>query len=68
MSNNAAKISELNAILDAGATSVTLPNGQSVTYDLDQIRRRRDELMRADSNQRSRRPLMVSNNLSGACP
>jgi len=66
--NNAAKIRELNEILDAGATSVTLPNGQTVSYDLAAIRQRRDELIRGDSNQRSRRPLLVSNNLSGACP
>lgn len=64
--NNSAKIRELNAILDAGASSVTLPNGQTVTYDLAAVRQRRDELIAADDNQRSKRPVLASINLSGA--
>jgi predicted aspartyl protease len=64
--NNAAKIREINEILDAGATSVTLPNGQNVSYDLAALRQRRDELMAADSNARTARPVLATVNLSGA--
>lgn len=68
MPNNQAKIRALNEILDAGATSVTLPNGQSVSLDLDSVRQRRNELAASDDTARARRPVVTRINLSGASP
>ena len=66
MANNAAKIRELNTILDAGVNSLTLPNGQTVNYNLAEVRKRRDELIAADDNQKSNRPALAFINLGGA--
>lgn len=54
------QIEALEKILNAGATSVSV-DGQSVTYDLDMVRKRLNELKRqADP---SKKPLVASINL-----
>ena len=62
MADNTAKIAELRAILEAGATSTTIA-GTSVTVDLDQVRKQLSRLMAEDDTQRSRRPRLSSVNL-----
>ena len=55
------EIAELEAILNAGATS-TFVDGQKVTWDLDQVRRRLRELRR--QLEPNRRPRIASIELS----
>ena len=54
MADNATKIATLQAILDAGASGVSV-DGESVTYDLAAIRKEIRELKQADPNFRNRR-------------
>lgn len=64
MANNAAKIAQLKAILEAGASTV-VTDGVTVTYDLEQVRRQLRELEAADDNQRGKRPVAARINLGG---
>lgn len=63
MADYSTEIAELEAILQAGASSVVV-DGQSVTYDLKQIRRRLRELKAADDTA-TKRPVALSIDLSG---
>jgi len=62
--DNSAKIAELQAILQAGANSVSV-DGTTVSYDLAEVRRQLRELMANDRTQSGRRPVAASINLSG---
>ncbi len=64
MADNATKIATLQAILDAGASGVSV-DGQSVRYDMAAIRKEIRELKAADPNFRNRRPRAASINLGG---
>ncbi len=64
MADNATKIATLQAILDAGASGVSV-DGESVTYDLAAIRKEIRELKQADPNFRNMRPRAASINLGG---
>ena len=64
MADNATKIATLQAILDAGASGVSV-DGESVKYDLAAIRKEIRELKQADPNFRNRRPRAASINLGG---
>jgi hypothetical protein len=57
----ATEISDLEAILNTGASEVYV-DGQKVVYDLDQVRRRLSELKRQQDG--SRRPRTSTINLS----
>lgn len=63
MADYSTEIAELEAILQAGATSVTV-DGQTVNYDLTQVRRRLRELKQLDDTA-TKRPSALSINLSG---
>lgn len=56
MANNTAKIAELEAILQSGATSVTV-DGVVTQIDLAEVRRQLRELRASDDTQKKRRPL-----------
>ena len=64
MADNATKIATLQAILDAGASGVSV-DGESVKYDMAAIRKEIRELQAADPNFRNRRPRAASINLGG---
>lgn len=65
MPDNAAEIAKLEAILNAGASSVTV-DGQSVTYDFDEIKARIAKLKREDTtNGYMARPRSLRINLGG---
>lgn len=66
MPNNQAKIRELNSVLDAGVSSVSLPNGQSTSFDLEALERRRNDLAQGDETAKAKRPVVARINLSGA--
>ena len=53
--DNSAEIAQLEAILNAGARTVTI-DGQTVTYDFDAIRKRLAELRASDYRNIPRRP------------
>ena len=63
MADNTAAIAQLEAILQAGASSVVV-DGQAVTYDLKSIRRRLRELKNTDDDA-TKRPPALSIDLSG---
>lgn len=56
------EIADLEAILNAGATSM-FTDGQKATWDLDQVRRRLGELRRRKDHMR--RPRIATIDLSG---
>jgi hypothetical protein len=62
--DNTAKITKLQKILEAGATTVTV-DGTTVTYDFDQIRREIMRLQSEDDTLKSKRPRVASIRLSG---
>lgn len=62
--DNSAQIAKLQAILRAGAESVTV-DGTTVRYDLAEVRRQLRELMASDNTQQGRRPVAASINLGG---
>lgn len=64
MPDNSAKIAELQAILQAGANSVSV-DGTTVAYDLAEVRRQLRELMANDRTQSGRRPVASNINLGG---
>jgi len=64
MADRSAEIARLEAILNAGARSVTT-DGQKVDYDLDAIRRRLAELRAEDDNTLPKRPRAASIRLTG---
>ena len=64
MADNSVKIAELQAILQAGASNVSV-DGTSVSYDLAEVRRQLRELMASDNTQKGRRPVAASINLGG---
>lgn len=55
MANQSAEIARLRAILNGGKSSYSV-EGQSVTYDLDQVRKRLQELIAQDESETVRRP------------
>lgn len=63
MADNATAIAELENILQAGATEVTV-DGQTVKYDFAAIRKRLRHLKNTD-DEATRRPLSYSVDLSG---
>lgn len=63
--DNTTKIAELEAILENGASSVSA-DGTTVNYDLDQIRKQLRSLRGEDDDQKARRPVIASLNLSNA--
>lgn len=63
-SNNAARIAEITAIIEAGAKTV-VTEGVTVTYDFDSLRAERRRLEREDENKRGRRPPAATLNLGG---
>ena len=64
MPDNSAKIAELQAILQAGANSVSV-DGTTVAFDLAEVRRQLRELMASDRTNSGRRPVAASINLGG---
>ena len=64
MTDNSAKIAKLQAILEAGADSVSV-DGTTVHYDLAEIRREIRRLMAEDTTNAGRRPVAASINLGG---
>jgi hypothetical protein len=63
MADNSTAIAEIEAILNTGVSSATV-DGQAVTYDLDQLRRRLRELKASDDDA-TKRPTSLKINLSG---
>jgi len=64
MADNSARIAEIEAILQAGAVSVTI-DGVSVTYDFDTLRSELRKLRQADDVEKSRRPTSTTVRLGG---
>ena len=65
MPDHAATIANLEAILNAGATTVTV-DGQTVTYDFDEIKSRIAKLKREDTaNSYTTRPRSLRIDLAG---
>lgn len=64
MPDNSTRIAELRAILESGETAIT-NDGVSVQYDLDQVRKELDRLLRTDSASALQRPRLSSVNISG---
>lgn len=62
--DNSAKIAELQAILQAGASSVAV-DGTNVAFDLAEVRQQLRELMASDQTNAGRRPVASSINLGG---
>ena len=54
MADNSAEIAKLEAILNAGATSVSI-EGETVNYDFAEIRRQIGDLKRTDTNEKKKR-------------
>lgn len=63
MADHSTRIAEIESILRAGAKQVTI-DGQSVTYDLPQLRKELRRLMAEDDTHRGRRPVVSSISLS----
>ncbi len=63
--DNSLKIAKIKAILEAGATSVSV-DGTSVTYDFEQLRTQLRQLQLADDAQKGQRPVVFSLDLSRA--
>ena len=64
MADNTARITEIRAILQAGATTVKTA-GVEVVYDFAQLQRELRELLADDDDQRGRRPVSAAINLGG---
>lgn len=64
MADNAAKIAELQAILQSGGQSVSV-DGTQVTFNLNEVRQTLRELMASDDTQSGRRPVAARINLGG---
>jgi len=64
MADNSAKIAELEAILETGATTVTV-DGQTIVRDLDVIRAQLRRLQADDNTDKNRRPVTARIKLSG---
>lgn len=56
------RIAEIDAIIRAGASSVTL-DGLTVSFDFDELRRERKELEKELPNSKKRRRIAFRNNL-----
>lgn len=65
MPDNTAKIKKIDAILEAGATSVTI-EGVTTTFDFDQLREQRRLLQQADTATGHKRPIFGGIDLSKA--
>lgn len=63
MADHSARIAEIDAILRAGARSVSI-DGHTVTYDFDALRGERARLISADDTARHTRPRVSRINLS----
>lgn len=66
MPDNSTRIAAIEAILAEGATQVTTPDGTSVTYDFDQLRRELNRLRQSDTTLAGTRPTLARINLSTA--
>lgn len=64
MADNSVRIAQIQAILRAGATSVSI-DGRTVTYDFAELRRQLRELQAEDDTFRGRRPAASTINLGG---
>ncbi len=64
MADNSAKIAELEAILETGATTVKV-DGQEIVRDLNVVRAELRRLQAADDTDKNRRPVTSRINLSG---
>ena len=64
MADNSAKIAELEAILETGATTVKV-DGQEVVRDLKVVRAELRRLQAEDDTDKNRRPVMSKFNLAG---
>lgn len=64
MADNTAEIARLRAILNSGKSSYTI-EGQTVSYDLAQVRKRLLELIAEDDTETVRRPRSVRIKLDG---
>lgn len=62
--DHSARIAEIQAILRAGASSVSV-DGTTVQYDLAGLRKELRQLMTEDATQRGRRPVVSSIYLGG---
>ena len=64
MADNSAKIAELEAILETGATPVKV-DGQEIVRDLNVVRAELRRLQADDDTDKNRRPVTSRINLSG---
>lgn len=64
MPDNSTKIAELEAILETGATTVTV-DGQTIVRDLDVVRSQLRRLQADDTTDKNRRPVSARINLAG---
>ena len=64
MPNNTARIAQIRALLDTGATQVIV-DGQTVTINPASLRKQLRQLMATDDTNAGRRPLAATVNLGG---
>lgn len=64
MADNTAKIAELEAILDAGVTTINV-EGTVTTIDLNVIRQQLRDLRATDDTQKTRKPRIATLDVSG---
>ena len=64
MPNNTARIAQIRALLDTGATQVIV-DGQTVTINPASLRKQLRQLMATDDTNAGRRPLASTVNLGG---
>lgn len=67
MADNTAAISELDDVIRAGANSVEV-DGQKVAFDLDAMRRERNDLIQTDTTRAVDRPRVSTVKLNGWVP
>ena len=64
MANNTARIAQIQALLDTGATQVVV-DGQTVTISPASLRKQLRRLMATDDTNAGRRPVAATVNLGG---
>ena len=64
MANNAAKIAEIKALLETGASDVS-QDGQRTAFDLDSLRKELRRLEAEDATAQTKRPVAASIYLGG---
>lgn len=67
MANNTAAIAELDDVIRAGANTVEV-DGHKVAFDLDAMRRERNDLIQTDTTRGVTRPRVSTVKLSGYRP